>query len=193
MAAGDLTTLAACKAYLDLGSTVRDAVVSSAITRASRALTVHCQREFVATDGQARTFRWAGGALDLAPYDLRAVTAITVGTDVPASQVVLTTDDWRLRPKPAADGVYQMVELSTADPTGNGWPTDREVTITGDWGFAAVPVDVEHWTIVTVATWLRQTFAPFVEDTQESLIPEPANLPWSAKAGLRHYRRMQAS
>ena len=57
----------------------------------------------------------------------------------------------------------------------------------------AVPADVEHWAIVTVATWLRQTYAPFVGDTQESLVPEPHNLPWAVKAGLRHYRRIQAS
>lgn len=194
MAAGDLTDLAACKADLDLSGTVRDAVVQSAITAASRAITVHCQREFVPTAAATRTFAWAGGTLDLAPYDLRAVTSITVGTDDPASQQVLAATDYRLRPKPAADGVYQTIDLGTAYVD---WPGrtfgDREVQIVGDWGFAAVPADVAHWTILTVATWLRQKFAPFVEDTQESLIPEPANLPWSVKAGLRHYRRIQAS
>jgi len=192
MAAGDLTDLASCKADLDLSGNVRDAVVQTAITAASRAITVHCQREFVPTNAQTRTFAWAGGVLDLAPYDLRAVTSLTVGTDDPASQQVLAASDYRLRPKPAADGVYQTVELSTPDPSGGTFP-DREVTIVGDWGFAAVPADVAHWAIVTVATWLRQKFAPFVEDTQESLVPEPANLPWSVKAGLRHYRRIQAS
>lgn len=191
MAAGDLTTLAACKADLDLSGTVRDAVVQSAISAASRAITVHCQREFVPTNAATRTFAWAGGVLDLCPHDLRAVTSVTVGTDDPASQQVLAATDYRLRPKPAADGVYQLVDLGTADARGTFG--GREVSIVGDWGFAAVPADVEHWTILTVATWLRQKFAPFVEDTQESLIPEPANLPWSVKAGLRHYRRMQAA
>lgn len=197
MAAGDLTTLAAAKAFLDLGTNVRDTVVASEITRASRAITVHCQREFAPTDNQARAFAWDGApTLDLAPYDLRAAAQIVVGTDDPPSQTVLAAADYRLRPKPNPDGVYQTIRVSR-NPALWLWPgrtfPEREVTVTGDWGFPAVPADVEHWTIVTVATWLRQSYAPFVEDTQESLIPEPHNLPWAAKAGLRHYRRIQAS
>ncbi len=190
MAAGDLTTLASAKAFLDLGTSVRDAVVTSAITRASRAIGVHCQREFTPTDGQARVFAWDGApTLDLAPYDLRATTQVVVGTDDPPSQTTLDPADYRLRPKPNPDGVYQTLLLTATNGRGAGC----EVTVTGDWGFPAVPADVEHWAIVTVATWLRQSYAPFVEDTQESLIPEPHNLPWAVKAGLRHYRRIQAS
>lgn len=159
MAAGDLTTLQAVRqSRLTTDTdTAEDGEIADLITRASVAISRHCGREFVPTASEARTFEFdARGPVLVDPYDLRDVTQVRIDVDTPAPTTLLSTE-WRLWPHPARDGVYRGLRLSRWLLRGQR----RLVEITGTWGFAAVPVDVEHACIITVATWIGQDKGAF--------------------------------
>lgn len=200
MAATDLCTVEDVRRVLQkpAGDTAQDQVISWLITRASRAITDHCRREFVPTASATREFVWSGGyVLSLAPYDLRSVTSVTLDSDLAvADQTVLTADDYRLRPKPAPDGVYQWVELRRRYPTDRHWPrsgewAEREVKIAGAWGFASIPEDVNLAAAVTVTDWFRERVAAFGarfnQETETVELPEA--LPSGVRAMLLPYKR----
>jgi hypothetical protein len=92
--------------------------------------------------GETRVFEYDGsGTLDLRPYDLRELHAVTLYTDLQASlQDVLTADEYRLRPAGRAlGGTYLTLGLPTPsveeEDYGFGW----EASVTGQWGMATVP------------------------------------------------------
>lgn len=180
--------------------TEQDEEIIRLINSASEEIQNHTRREFAPAGeyGEDRVFVYVGGRyLDLAPYDLRAVEAVTLATDL-ESPVKLTKDEWRLRPMPARDGVYQTIRLlSLPEDTRITLPegeTQFEVTVTGEWGFAEVPEDVKHWCKVTVATWLRKDVAAFSTTLrlEEDRLERPDALPTAAVRGLCKYRRKPA-
>jgi hypothetical protein len=63
------------------------------------------------------------------------------------------------------------------------------VTVTGTWGFPAVPEDVKHWCKVTVAEWMRKDVSAFTTtfNIDAQRFDVPSELPAAAKAGLAHY------
>jgi hypothetical protein len=167
----------------------QDAILRSLISRASETITRYTRREFTPTEDATREFVWiAGHEIDLAPYDLRSVTTLTLDSDLPvASQTVLTTSQYRLRPKPAPHGVYQRIELV------NTWPPriGGEVKVEGDWGFLEVPNDVKHACLVTLATWFRADVAAFTTRFNPELeqLEIPQAVPAGVLAALAPYRR----
>lgn len=185
----DLTTLAEVRAYLQKGSgdTDQDTLVSSLITRASKAIENYTGREFNPVTSTARTFIFDNGPLlSLAPYDLRAPSSVVVGVETSGSNTTVAAADYSLRPQPSRDGTYRWIRFSGQ----RGYP-NCQVTVTGTWGFAAVPDDVKQWAIVTVALWLRRDVAAF-ESTfslDEDRLERPSALPAAVRAGLAQYRR----
>jgi hypothetical protein len=93
-------------------------------------------------------------------------------------------------PEAGARRVYQWVKLLNQI---NAWDENsgREITITGNWGFASIPADVEHWAIITVVTWLRRDVSVFERtfDLAEDRVERPRELPSAVIQGLGHYRR----
>lgn len=185
--------------------TGQDALIDALIPRASEAVMHFTERELApATDGATREFtveRSDGELLvDLAPYDLRAVTQVAIDTDT-TSPYVLSVDEYRLRPKPAPDGVYQRLELF---PFGLSisrvvW-RQREVRVTGNWGWPAVPDIAMQATIVTVATWLRNDLSAFSPtllidqnaspNASQPFPSSPGQLPPGVRRLLQPLRRM---
>src|SRR6266540_2946945 len=102
--------------------------------------------------GVAKTFRYDGnGYLSLAPYEVRTVTAVVMGSDLPtAQQVTLAVGDANteaeFRLEPAAKtilGTYLWLVLPTAAYSRISWWSTvghslggRQVKVTGDWGAA---------------------------------------------------------
>jgi hypothetical protein len=172
-------------------------VIESLIARASRVIMRWCEREFApASTGVARPFRYDNGRIDLSPYDLRAVTSITLDTDLASgSQTLLTTSDYRLGPLPAPDGVYQWVDLYPCSGVrGLWWPGrfDAQATILGDWGWPAVPDDVEHACIITVAAWLRggvSGYSRTYAQDEATVTARPLPLPYAAQEVLASYKQ----
>lgn len=148
-----LVTLEDARAYVwrDENDGSRDALLVDAINLVSGAIWTYTEREFLPTDGATRSFlvrrRQANGSwvgwIDLAPYDLRSATTLTLYADTDAPEELDTTE-YRLRPVGAALGgtyLYVLtVDLSRSEEQpGFGW----EATIDGDWGMSAVPEDVK--------------------------------------------------
>jgi hypothetical protein len=172
----------------------QDGIIGRLIEHASDAVMTYCEREFAPATaaGVSRQFYYCGnGVLNLTPYDVQVVTQVKIDTIAGTGGTVLASTDYRLYPTPAKDGVYNWLRLS---PSITGSPSitfrEREVTITGTWGFPAVPDDVKHWTAVTVATWLRKDVQAFSTtfNIDEQRLERPEALPSAVRAGLYRYR-----
>ena len=193
----DLTTLGAVRTFLEKAGaeTGEDDLIQQLITRASKTIMTWTQREFApATASAARSFAYSGGGLlSLAPYDLRSVTTIQFDTDT-SSPTTLATTDYALRPLNTAYGTYDLLRVpnfTVADqPDKIG--AERVVTITGAWGFASVPADVEQAAIITVADWLRADASAFTRsfNVEAGQFEYPRGIPDKARAILSPYRRI---
>lgn len=193
--AGDLTSLGAMRLYLQkpAADTEQDEIIEQLITRASAAITRHCDREFVPTPGVERVLLYEPnerGYLSLAPYDLRTATQVQIDTDN-GSPTEIEAADYRLYPRGGPDGVYTYMRLYVRTGTSSVWGDEREVTITGDWGFEAVPADVEQACIETVGLVLRRDVAG-METTfsiDEDRLERPMVIPAKALGALRRFER----
>ena len=203
MAAIDLTTVDRVRRFLQKPTTDvnQDQVIGELITRASRAIVTFLGRDIVPTQATSHAFIYRGGRrLDLAPYVAQSVSSVAMDTDT-SSPSTLASSEYALRPKPPHDGVYRYLRIPTGgnqivgpDNPGEREFAEREVTVTGVWGYAEIPEDIEHWCIVTVATWLRLHVSAFSStfSVDEQRLERPESLPSAAMAGLRHYRSVVA-
>jgi hypothetical protein len=149
----------------------------------SRAIYKFTHREWLPqSNGITRSFPYDGsGVLDVDPFDLRSVSAVTLYTDLPtASQQVLIAPsssaegDWRLEPAAATlEGTYLRLAFSgvLVHPVNTAlWPSygtsqywqqqlDHRAQVTGNWGIASdlsgVPDDVQLACLVAVADAYR--------------------------------------
>jgi hypothetical protein len=69
---------------------------------------------------------------------------------------------------------------------------NRQVQITGTWGFPEIPQDVIEATALTVALWLRRDVSAFTTtyNLDESRVERPEALPSAVRAILSNYQRM---
>lgn len=190
----DLTTVTAVREFLQKpgSDTSQDSVIANLISRASRAILTDIGIEGAPTAETSHVFVYTGGArLNMAPYVAQSVDSVVMDSDG-SSPSTLATDGWALRPKPPRDGVYRYLRLPGAGYGESS--TEREVTVTGVWGWPTVPHDVEHWCIVTVAEWLRLHVQAFstVLNIDAQLLERPEALPSAVRAGLGHHRQVLA-
>jgi len=187
----ELASLRDVRGFLQKTGTdnVQDDIIQQLITRASETINRNVAEFLPVENDTAKTFVWRGGPLSLHPYFARDVTAVSLDTDTTAT--VLDETDWRLRPKPPRDGVYRWIHFPGHAAQFAG---EREVTVTGDWGFETVPPDVAHWAIVTVATWLRRDVSAFSTTLRldEDRLERPDALPSAVMRGLARYMQPKA-
>lgn len=215
MADQDLTTLASVRAFLELSATdtSRDTLFGTLITQASDVIARHCGREFApATAHQSpnatRTLRFdptvravANGParIDLYPFDLRTITTAHLHYGH-ADQVALTAGtDIVLEPANHVSGGAHTAVLIAPGVNLTGGATFAnfgysELRINGDWGFSAIPEDVEYAANLTVSSWLRRDIAAYDIDAGEGRglgpdAPTVYSLPLAAVRILEHYRR----
>jgi hypothetical protein len=168
MAAGDLCTLQDVRAFLQKADTdtAQDALIASFIIRASTAIGRWCEREFApqTAAGVTRLFEvdWDSESyVSFAPYDLASASAVTIDPDM-GTGFVLPAAQYRLYPVNRPLGVYTgMKVIPLMFATGPVLFSNRQVSITGTWGFPSVPADVAYATVITVAMWLRQDMSAF--------------------------------
>jgi len=193
---GDLVSLSQAREFLQKQSvdTSQDSVLQNVVSRASVAIMRYTEREFAPNSTSAtRTFEaeivgqtW----VSLAPYDVQSVSSVQIDTDV--SAITLGSAEYRLWPQPAADGVYSAIRLMPLSMAVTAIPwRHRQIQITGVWGFPAVPVDVQHWTLVTVTEWMRKDVAAFstTYSLAEDKVDRPEMIPSAARAGLDLWKR----
>lgn len=207
MAAQDLTTLASVRTRLELpaADTSRDALISAYITSASDAIMREVDREFAPATSSATRRRRVypdkrvdGSVLvELAPYDLRTVTTMTLDPEESSPRVLTANEDYVLCPVEAPQGVYTYVLLSNRLSYNSTVLRNFGfcyLDIAGAWGFASVPSDVAEACIDTVVSWVRRDFSGFSEfpaDGRE-LAPFPQgtySIPLAALKKLAPYRR----
>lgn len=179
------------------GETGSDPVLGRLIEAASEQVLNFTEREFApVSTSTSRQFYYCGdGILDLAPYDIQASPAPVVKIDTVdgAGGTTLTAGThYRLYPLPAKDGVKNWLRLAASLPASapSAYFDDREVTITGTWGFPSVPDDVKYWTTVTVVDWFRERVAAFGTrfNPETEALEVPEDLPAAARSGLKRYR-----
>lgn len=195
MADYDLTTRTKVREFVQKGTaeTGQDTIIDDLISRASKAIMAWAGREFApATAAAARSFAYTGGGfLSLAPYDLRSASQIQFDTDT-ASPSTLVSTDYALRPLNNPSATYQFLRVPSFTVTDKPGKiaTERQVTVTGAWGFASVPPDVAHACILTVADWLRRDVAAFSRgfNVEAGQFEFPGAFPDAARAVLRLYR-----
>jgi hypothetical protein len=205
MAAYDLTTLAAVRETLELpsGDVSRDALIGTLIADMSKAIINEVDREFApATASATRRFTLEAGSLvlDLAPFDLRSATAVTINPEASNATVLTATTDYQLVPFQPRDGTYlsirfagNLVNLHTSDTARDFGYT--LVDVAGAWGFATVPDDVERACIIAVTAALRRDVGELaiagIEDPQSMSMEGPAtySLPMASRRLVAPYRR----
>ncbi|MFN0092899.1 MAG: hypothetical protein ACKVWR_21905 [Acidimicrobiales bacterium] len=181
----------------------QDSIIESLISRCTRLMLNYTDRELTpATDNVARTFRvdtserhWGGSyRVNLVPYDLRAVDAIEMHPEE-ASPTVLTSSQWALNPANGHLGTYTELLIDPAVSTSSALMTAfgfANVEITGDWGFATVPGDVQEACARQVAIWMRRMVmtvnSGFVVDENGAEV-QPRALDPGVRMILDTYRR----
>lgn len=143
-------------------------LIRSLIVSASQLCEEYTSRRFSQVAATARTYTYDGfETLDLGPWDLRSATQVQIDTDV--SPLTLDpTSQYRFEPRNAPYGVYTHLLLqpfSVGPSRLNFWEGGgsifgagvatfgRQVTVTGDWGWATVPEPIKQGVKVLVARW----------------------------------------
>jgi hypothetical protein len=183
----------------DATDTAQDALIETLIDSVSHAIQIYTSREFVppGSTAVARSFRYnGGGVLELSPYDVRSVTQVRVDTDTDNPRT-LASSEYRLAPLPAPDGVYQQLHLRTVrvgPTTTEQYPVYRVVEVTGVWGFAAVPKNVELAANITLQYVLRTTSQYMSDEFDQTagLAGARVVIPGAARDLLAPYRRRAA-
>jgi hypothetical protein len=206
----------------DADDTAQDERLTDLVNAFSLSVINYVRRQFQPTeDGATKRFSYSGkGVIDLTviddqPYELRAVTAITLYSDMPASyQVVLSNGDasneadYRLNPRnKTREGTYTWLLLPTQlslPPVASTSPTrlgpelkEYEISITGDWGAGVVPSIVEKVVLRELANDFRNPEGFQNRSLGEFAVTEMidgggsgyAPLSWGSKRLLEPYRR----
>ncbi|MBC7643559.1 MAG: hypothetical protein H7123_00430 [Thermoleophilia bacterium] len=187
----DLTTLAKVRSFMQHDATValdNDDEMQRLITRASATIMDYTGREFVsaATAGTARQFLYYSSpdhVMRTTPFDLRSVTAVTFDPES-SSPTALVATDWRLLPIPSKYGVFNSLYF----PRHSGNAAGRIVQVTGTWGWATVPHEVEQACIDTVDHWIKRNLPGGEAIPEERDRYGPVLFPTSARMTLRRYR-----
>jgi hypothetical protein len=156
------------KGYLELTTNDSDDLILQSIVAASSIIPERYQREFIGPSGGTRTFSARGYLVDLAPYDLRTVTSVTMHPEETA-QALVVDSDYLLRPQGGfrLGGTYWHIRLS---PRVNLSSTvfrefgEARLQVIGDWGcFSASAVDasVKRAAIFTAAAWTDRAVADY--------------------------------
>ena len=208
----DLCTVADVKAIRELTTTASDSLIQTLITQASVAAMDRYQRQWggpeTATlhvftiDPTLSPIRARGVIrglhVDLAPFDLRSASLVAIGVDSSgAGGSALTADSQYMLATPRTrDGVYLSLQLSS---TTNPWGSlstmfgVARVAVTGNWGCAAVPLQIVRATAITVASWMDRAMTQYGLDLGGSDVgspPTPANT-WEIP--MAAHRLFQAS
>ena len=204
-AAWDLCTLANVREAPELpaSDTTRDNLIQSLISDLSRAIMREYDREFApATASATRRFQVPAGSLylDLAPYDLRTVSSLTINPEASPGSVLTATTDYQLMPVTSPQGPYQGIRFSNRLTSLHVSQTAQDygytlVDIAGAWGFSAVPDDVKRACVIAVQSGLRRDLTELAIagiDEPQSISPEgPAThaIPAASRRLLAPYRR----
>jgi hypothetical protein len=201
----DLCTVADIRTVLEIPSadTTRDTLIQDRITSASRMIQSYTEREFVAVASTTRRFivPIGGIIIDLAPFDLRAATTVSLHPESASPTTLTANADYMLRPVQPRFSVYTHLGLSgrlhSAGSDVARYFGFSFLDITGTWGFASVPGEARDACIDCVVAWVRRDMSAMsfngvldTDPSQQGERPSSAfTLPYSARQKLDPFRR----
>lgn len=208
----DLTTVASVKLLMQKSgpnAATQDALIQKEITVASVKIMRDYGREFVpggpnseTFTGATRTFEYAWGDqypgeafVDFRPYDLQKSPApvVLVDTDQVATPITLSVEEWRLWPQPPTQGVFMGIKVLPLNMNVGqiGW-RKRQLTVTGNWGFPTIPLEVGQACDETVMHWITNyPAARRADQVDAALAPVMArSYPMTALDLLQAFKRM---
>ena len=174
------------------GDRAQDTIVESFITRASAAIESYAQREFTDKGTLTRRFRVDGLLVDLAPYDLRSATTVTLNPE--ATGTVLTANSgYMLEPAGDPSGTYRYLRLDAHQTFNSTLTTNFDhafLDVAGSWGMSAIPADVRQAAITTVGIWMRREVQAFATtfSIDEGRLERPEALPSAVRGMLEPWR-----
>lgn len=202
----DLCTVADVKTLMQksgINASAQDVLIQTLITRASVKIMRDAGREFIPGGYRSETFTNATRTfefeksgdgdedfVDLFPYDLQTGVVPTIILDSDGtSPITLDTTEYRLWPQPPRDGVYMAIRIRKCGGFTH-W-RNRQLTVTGNWGFPSVPEDVKQACGETVIHWITSYPAAGGVDQLDSGAPgvTPRSYPMSAVDLLAGYVR----
>jgi hypothetical protein len=206
----DLCTTADVKLLMQKmgpNAATQDALIQALITRASVKIMRDYGREFVPGGPNSelavnatRTFEYPWGEqypaeafVDFRPYDLQKSPAPVVAVDTDqAAPLTLSADEWRLWPYPASQGVFLGIKVLPLNISVGiiGW-RKRQITVTGNWGFPTIPLEVVQATAETVIHWITSYPAAHGGGSMDANTPVvPRSYPMTALDLLQSFKRM---
>jgi hypothetical protein len=156
------------KDYLEITTTDSDDLIISSVVAASSILPERYQREFVGPTGGTRTFQLRSRLLDLAPYDLRSATSVTLHPEEVA-QTLTANSDYELRPVGGArlGGTYLHIALSPRLNLSSTVAREfgyARLQVIGNWGCfstGAVDASVKRAAVITAAAWTDRAISEY--------------------------------
>lgn len=181
----DLCDTDEVKEALELTTSDHDDLIGTLITQASVAIAQRYQREFIGPTGGTRYFKVASRFIDLAPYDLRAVTSVTLNPEEASPLTLAENSDFVLEPLGGAPlgGSWMSLRLSSRIALTSNLATEfgfAKLRIVGDWGCYAEASSlddaVKRAAIVTVSSWMDRGAAEYGMggDGGREMIPDRA-------------------
>jgi hypothetical protein len=192
----ELCTLADVRAIMQTADsdTSQDSLITLFIAGASVAVMEWCERLFAPVEKATRIFEWPRDQelVSFAPYDLQALEGEPIADSDNPTPYVLTTAEYRLYPAAKRHGVYMGIRVRPfgAAYDSNVW-RNRQLKVTGLWGFPVIPQDVVEATALTVASRLRNNAAAFRQPDQDQsqvVIPR-RGVPLEAQQLVQHLKR----
>lgn len=190
--------------HLRLGNMIREVsendhqTLRGLILAASQMCEQVTSHRFAPEIGATHTFAYLGDVLlNMTPYDLRTVTAISIDTDT-APLLLDPTSQYRLEPRNSPYGIYTHLDLMPYQGTpvsglnwwGGGAPIvggvaqfGREVQVTGNWGWATVPETIKLGVKTLAARWFQNPLGAQIVRTQNSEVQFSRGSAPTAKAG----------
>lgn len=185
-----LITLEDAKAYIGVEDDDRDEQIEGLIDAASEWIIDTAQQEFAPAGaaGETRRIEYrGGGVISVAPYSLRAVTAVVID---PTDQQVVP-EAWQLRsaPKGRRGGVYNRIALSARYAATGHVAGVTTVDVTGTWGWAEPPKSIERACRRLVEMWFNAEIAFASDGYDGEPVRVPMGVPLDVKDLVESYRQ----
>lgn len=170
MALVDFCTRQNVKDQLEITNAASDTLIDALITAASRAINNRYDRELTPkTAAATRRFEVRSRLVDLAPYDLRTVTAVTLSPQDASPTTLAENVGYTLLPvggsQPTGTSlllrIAKDVRIETSFADRFGYELIDVAGAWGAWDTADIQEDVRRAAILTVGSWLDRAVAEY--------------------------------
>lgn len=177
------------KAYIGVTDDDRDDQIDDLINAASEWIIETAEQEFAPSiDDETRRIEYRGdGVISVAPYSLRAVSAVVIDPD----DLATVPESWQLRyaPKGKRSGVYDRIMLPSRYAASGAVQGVGYVDVTGNWGWASVPTPIARTCRRLVEMWFNAEIAFASDGYEGEPVRVPMGVPLDVQDLVGSYRR----